>query len=205
MASQYATPNQTSRAGSDSDSCNAPQQETRNAVANGLRADEHAAKLHGIRCSRTSSAASGAAARSVRNSRGGNREFFQNPPPPDGPRRPGMTPGPLPAAFAHALGNGTIAGDGDACPYRLPDTARPPAVVTRAAPPGRRLCYSTAREDEAERTTSRIPSTDKSAHGNGQGLAAAAKSNHAGHRPRERQLPKVKSRQRSFHSAPGRL
>jgi hypothetical protein len=88
---------------------------------------------------------------------------------------------------------------------RVPDTARPPAVVTRVAPPGRRLCYSIAREDEGERTTSRIPSTDKSAHGNGQGLAAAAKSNHAGHRPRERQLPQVKSRQRSFHSAPGRL
>ena len=99
----------------------------------------------------------------VRNSRGGNRGFFQNPSPPDGPRRPGMATGFLPAAFVHVLGNGTIAGDGTACPCRWPDTARPPVVVTRAAPPGRRLCYSTAREDEGEKTTSRTPSRDKSA------------------------------------------
>jgi hypothetical protein len=130
----------------------------------------------------------------VRNSQGENNGFFQNPPPPDGPRRSGMATGPLPAAFVHVLGNGTIADDGALCPCRLPDTARPPAAATRAAPPARRLCYSTAREDEGERTTSRTLSTDKSAYGNGQGLAAAAKCNHAEHRPRERQLPKVKSR-----------
>jgi hypothetical protein len=77
--------------------------------------------------------------------------------------------------------------------------------VTRAAPLGRRLRYSTAREDEGEKTTSRIPSTSRSAHDSGQELAAAARSNHAGYRPRERQLPKVKSRSGAIHSAPGRF
>jgi len=38
------------------------------------------------------------------------------------------------------------------CPCRLPDTARPPAAVTKAAPLGRRLRYSTVKEDEREKT-----------------------------------------------------
>ena len=203
--SQYATPNQTGRAGREIVPNDSRRKQSRNAVANELRADEHAVKPHGTRRNRTSSAASDAAAGSVRNSRGGNRGFFPNLPHPDGPRQPRATAGPLPAAFVHAHGNGTIADDGAPCPCRLPDTAAPPAAVTSAVPLGRRLRYSTAREDEAEKTTSRTPSRDKSAHGYGLGLAAATKSNHAGLRPRERQLPKVKSRQRSFHSAPGRL
>jgi hypothetical protein len=194
MASQYSTLNQTSRADPDNVFCDARRQETRNAAASGLRADERDVKPHGTRRNRTSSAASGAGMGRVRNSQGENKGFFQNLPPPDGPRRSEMATEALPAAFVHVLGNGTIADDGALCPCRLPDTARPPAAATRAAPPARRLCYSTAREDEGERTTSHTPSIDKSAHGNGQGLAAAAKCNHAGHRPRERQLPKVKSR-----------
>ena len=205
MASQYATPNPTSRAGREIAPHDPGRQNNRDAAANGLRADEHDVKPHGTRRNRTSSAASDAGVGRVRNSRDENRRFFQNPPPPDGPRRPPVATGPLPAACVHVLGNGTIAGDGAACPCRLPDIAGLPVAVTKPAPPGRRLCCSTAREDEGENTTSRTPSRDKSAHGNGQGLAAAAKNNHAGDRPRERQLPKVKSRQRSFHSAPGRL
>ena len=146
---------------------------------------------------RTSSAASGDAGRTTRNSRGGNREFFQNPPPPDGPRRPGMDSRPVPVADAHALGTDTIARDDAPCPCRWPDTAATPTAGTRAAPPGRKLRYSTGREDEGEKTTSRTPSTDRSALDSGQELVAAAKSSHAGHRPRERQLPTVKSRQRN--------
>jgi hypothetical protein len=179
MDSQYSTLNQTSRAGRDSDSWDARRQETRNAAANGLRADGLAVKPHGTRRNRTSSAASGAAVGRVHNSPGANREFFRNPPPPDGPRRPEMAVGPLPAAFVHVLGNGTIADDGAPCLDRLPDTARPPTAATRVVPLPRRRRYSTEREGEAEKTTSRIPSTDKSAHGNGPGLAAVAKSNHA--------------------------
>ena len=52
--------------------------------------------------------------------------------------------------------------------------------MTKAALLGRRLRYSTVREDEGEKTTSRTPSTNRSAHDNGQVLAAAAKRNHAG-------------------------
>jgi hypothetical protein len=54
--------------------------------------------------------------------------------------------------------------------------------VTRHGPPLRRLYYSTAKEDGTERTTSHIPSADKSAHDNGSGLAIVSKSNHAGPR-----------------------
>jgi hypothetical protein len=167
MASQYATPNQTCRAASDTDSCDACQQETKNAVANGLRADGLAVKPHGTTRNRTFSAASGARAGRVRNSRDGNKGFFPNPPHPDGPRQPRAAAGLLPAAFVHALGNGTIADDGDPCPCRLPDTAAPPAAVTSAVPLPRRRRYSTEREGEAEKTTSRIPSRDKCAHDNG--------------------------------------
>jgi hypothetical protein len=179
MASQYATPNPTSRAGRDGDSRDARQRETRIAAASGFRADGLAVKPHGTRRSRTSSAASGAAAGRVRNSRGGNRDLFQNPPPPDGPRRPGMTVEPLPAAGEHALGNGKIVVGGAPCPPRWPDTVRPPTAVTRVAPLPRRRRYSTEREGEAEKTTSRIPSRDKCAHDNEQGLAIVSKSNHA--------------------------
>ena len=181
------------------------QQKARTAAATGLPADELAVKRHGTRHNRTSSAASGDGAGIVHNSRGGNKGFFQNRPPPDGPRQPRAAAGPLPAAGVHALDNGTIGGDGAPCPGRWPDTAGLPAAATRAVPLGHSLRYSTARADDGEKTTSRIPSRDKSAHDNRQGLAAPAKSNHAGQGPRERQLPKVKSRQRSFHSAPGRL
>jgi hypothetical protein len=154
---------------------------------------------------RTSSAAIDAGAENARNSRGENRGFFQNLPPPDGPRRPETAAGPLPAACALARGNGMIVDDDAPCRRRWPDTAAPPAVGTKAVPPGYRLRYSTGREDEEEKTTARTPSISKSADGNEPGLAVAAKSNHAGQRPRERELPTVKSRQRRIHSAPGRL
>lgn len=147
---------------------------------------------------RTSSKVSDGWAGTVRSSRAANRGFFQNPPPPDGPRRPAVESRTLPAAHVHAPGSGTLAAGDAACPSRWPDTARPPAAATRAAPLRRRLRYSSVREDEAERTTSRTPSTDKAALGNAPALAAAAKSNHAEDGPRERQLPTVKSRQRSY-------
>jgi len=168
------------------------------AVANGPRVARRAAKPDGTTRNRTSSRASGGWAGIVHSSPAANREFSRNPLPPDGPRRAEAGARPLPAADAHALGNGTIAGGDAPCPARLPDTARPPTAVTKAAPLRRRLRYSTVREDEEEKTTSRTPSRDRAAHGNGPGLAAAAKSNHAGEGPRESQLPTVKSRQRSY-------
>ena len=175
------------------------------AVASGLRVAAHAVKPDGTRRNRTSSGASGGWAGSVHSTRAASRGFFRNPLPPDGPRRPEAASRALLAADAHARGNGTIVGGGVPYPFRLPDTAEPPDAVTRAAPLRRRLRYSTVREDEGEKTISRIPSRDRSAHGNGPGLAVAAKSNHAGQRPRERQLPKVKSRSGAAYSAPGRL
>jgi hypothetical protein len=51
--------------------------------------------------------------------------------------------------------------------------------VTKCGPPPRRLCYSTAKEDVAERTTAHIPSADKSERGCEARLAIGSKSNHA--------------------------
>ena len=87
-----------------------------------------------------------------------------------------------------------------------PGTRRPawptlPRFEARLA--GRPRC-STAREDEGEKTTSRTPSTNRSAHGSDRGLAVAVKNHHAEPRPRELLLPKVESRGGGFDSAPGR-
>lgn len=167
MASQYSTANPTTRADRHNDHQGIRGQKTGNDVASGLHADELAVKPHGTTRNRTFSAASGARAGRVRNSRDENRGFFQNGPYPDGPRRPGMATGPLPAVDVHALGSGKIVGGGAPCHARWPDTARPPVAVTRAVPLPRRRRYSTEREGEAEKTTSRIPSRDKFAHDNG--------------------------------------
>lgn len=206
MASQYATPTAATAAGRENGRRAGRQQEERNVDASGLHAGEHDVKPHGIRRNRTSSAANGARERRVRSSRDGNRGFFRNRPPPDGPRRP-CAARLLPAASAPAPDSGTIVRVGDPCLARWPDTLAPPVAATKDGPIPHRLYYSTAKGDETERTTSRIPSADKSAHGRERELAVAAKSNHAGHGPRERQLPTVKSRQRSDYpySAPGRF
>jgi hypothetical protein len=174
------------------------------AVANGLHADGRVVKPFGTTRNRTSSAASGDWAGTARNTPAENREFFQNPPPPDGPRRP-------PAALRHSLaagadapGNGSLVGGGTLSPARSPDTDRPHATATNAARLAGRTRYSTVSEDEGEKTTSRIPSTDRSAYGSDRGLAVAAKNHHAEPRPRELLLPKVKSRGGDLDSAPGR-
>ncbi len=134
------------------------------------------------RRSRTSSAASGAPAGIAHSSRGGNKEFFPGGPPPDGPRRPLPVARPLPAAFGHAPGSGRIAVGEAPSRARWPDTAGLPGGATRRGPLARTLRYSTAREGGEERTTSRSPSTDTSAHERGQGLAVSSERNHAGSR-----------------------
>jgi hypothetical protein len=181
-ASQYSTPTAATASGRGPSVYTVNLQDQRYIAANELRADEHAVKPHDIRHSRTSSAVSGDPLRSVHNNQGAGRGFFQNSPPPDGPRPPRTTAEPLPAAGVHAPDNGTIAAAFALCPARWSDTAGSHAAVTTAAPPPRKPCYSTAKEDAAERTTSRIPSTDKSAYDNGSGLAMGSKSNHAGSR-----------------------
>jgi len=123
--------------------------------------------------------------------------FFQNFRPSDGPRRPWPPLRTVPSAHAHARGNGMPVGGGTPCPARSPDIAALQAVATKAAPLPNTRRYSTAPENDGERTTAHIPSTDKSAGRNGSGLAAAATGNHPGDGPRESLLPKVKSRQRS--------
>jgi len=80
-----------------------------------------------------------------------------------------------------------IGGDGTPCPARWPDTAGPPTAATRGGRLPHRLRYSTAKDDETQKTTARTPSTDKSAPERGQELAAVSKSNHAG--PRTKGAP----------------
>ena len=177
IASQYSTATAATPAARGNDPNAVGQQDQRYVDTNGLHAGEHDVKPHGIRRNRTSSAANAAPAGSVRSSRDGNREFFQNRPPSDGPRPQGARL--LPAAFAHAPGSGALAGVGVPCPARWPDTAGPPVAATRDGLHPRRLYYSTGKGHAAEKTTSRIPSADKSAGDNGSELAMVSKSNHA--------------------------
>jgi hypothetical protein len=190
MASQYSTATAATWADRGNGRHAARQQDQKNVDANGPRAGEHDVKPHDITRNRTSSAASGAPLGSVHSNQGGNRGFLRNPPPPDGPRRAQAATETLLAAAAHARGNGTIAAVGAPCPVHWPDTARPPAVVTRAGPLPRRLYHSTAKEDAAERTTAHIPSADKSERGSGAGLAMVSTSNHAGPRTEGALTPK---------------
>jgi hypothetical protein len=151
------------------------------AAANGLHASAHAVKPLGTSTNRTSSAANGAGARRVRNTPDENRGFFHQRPDPDGPRSPPPPARPTPpAAGAPAPGNAVPARGGAPCRPHSPDTGVPPATPTRPAPPPGKRRYSNAPEDHSGRTTARTPSTDRSAHGNERGLAAAAKCNHAG-------------------------
>lgn len=202
--SQYATPNGTGRAGRETSPSDPRPRGNMDAVANGLHADGRVVKPFGTTRNRTSSAASGDWAGTARSNPAENRGFFQNPLPSDGPRRSPAALRPLLAAGADAPGNGSLAGGGTLSPARSPDTDRPHAIATNAVRLADSPCYSTAREDEGEKTTLRTPSTDRSASGSDRGLAVAAKNHHAEPRPRELLLPKVKSRGGAFDSAPGR-
>jgi hypothetical protein len=135
------------------------------AVASELRADGRAVKHDGTKRSRTSSAASAARAGTIHNSRDGHRRFFQNPPPPDGPRRSSAPLDTLPAARARVGGSGTLVGGGILCRVRTLDISGPLATATNDAPLGDSLDYSNVIEDEEGRTASHNPSTDKSALG----------------------------------------
>lgn len=194
---QYSTPNGTPQAAPETAPSDPRRKQKSAAIPSGLHAGERAVKPFGTSTNRTSSAANAARAGTTRSSRDGNRGFFQNPRPSDGPRRPLGPPGTLPVADAHAGGSDMPAGGDVPSPGRSPDTAAMQVAVTKAVPLPSSLRYSTAPADEGEKTTSRTPSRDKSADRNGPGLAAAAKGNHAEEGPRELLLPKVKSRQRS--------
>ena len=150
------------------------------AAANGLHASEHAVKPRGTSMNRTSSAESGAGARTVHNTPDENRGFFQNRPGPDGPRTPPRPRPPPLAAAAPALDNDVPAAGGTPCRPRWPDTVAPPATPTRPAPPPGKCRYSTGPVDDRGRTTARTLSTDRAAHGNQRALAAAMNRNHAG-------------------------
>ncbi len=149
-------------------------------IPSGLHAGEPDVKPCDIRRSRTSSAVSDAPEGIAHSNQGGNSRFFSGGPPPDGPRRPLPVARPLPDAFGHAPGSGRIAGAEAPSPARWPDTARPPGGVTRRGPLARTLRCNTAREGGEERTASRSPSTDTSAHERRRGLAVSSKRNHAG-------------------------
>jgi hypothetical protein len=205
MASQYSTPNRLRRAVPPTASDGPGRNENHAHAPSGLHADELAVKPHGTSTSRTSSAASDVPARRVRNSRVENRGFFQNPSHPDGPRGVPMAQRTPPAAAVHAPDTGTPAGGDTPCHAHWPDTAVPHATPTNAAPPGGSLRCNSAPKNEGDGTTSRTPSIDRPALGNGPGLAVAAKSNHAEPRPRESPLPKVQSRRGAIDSTPGRF
>ena len=202
--SQYATPNGTGRAGRETSPSDPRPRGNMDAVANGLHADGRVVKPFGTTRNRTSSAANGDWAGTARSNPAENREVFQNSLPSDGPRRSPAALRPLLAAGADAPGNGSLAGGGTLSPARSPDTDRPHAIATNAVRLADSPCYSTAREDEGEKTTLRTPSRDRSASGSDRGLAVAAKNHHAEPRPRELLLPKVKSRGGALDSAPGR-
>jgi hypothetical protein len=200
--SQYATPNGSGPAGRETWTSDPRMNASKNAVAIGLHAHGRVVKPFDTTTNRTSSRANGDWAGTARSNPAESREFFQNPPPPDGPRRPPAAGRP-PFGVA-ALGNGSLAGGGTPSPARSPDTGRPHAIATNAAPLADSPRYSTAREDEGEKTASRTPSRDRSAYDSDRGLAVAAKNHHAEPRPRELLLPKGKSRGGAIHSAPGR-
>ena len=204
--SQYSTPNGSHPADRGIAPSDPRRKDENDAIPNGLRAGERAVKPHGTSTNRISSAASDAPAGTTGNSRAGNTGFFQNPPPPDGPRTsPPTALRTPPPAGAFARGNDKPAGGGTPCPPHSLDNAVPPATRTTAAPSLGRLRYSTAPGDERAKTTSRTPLEDRSAHGNAPGLAIATDCNHAQDGPRECLLPKVKSRSGAAYSAPGRL
>jgi len=209
--SQYATPNKTCSAGRGTWPSNPRMEGSKNAVAIGLHARGRVVKPFGTTTNRTSSKASGDWAQTARSNPAENREFFQNPPPPDGPRRPPAALRRPFAARADALDNGSLVGGGTPSPARSPDTGGPLATATNAAPLAGSPRYSIAREDEGERTVPRTPSKDRSAYGRPPvpggarpGLALALKNHHAEPRPRELLLPKVESRGGAIRSAPGR-
>jgi hypothetical protein len=201
---QYAAPNGTGPAGRETSPSDLRPRGNTDAVANELHADGRVVKPFGTTRNRTSSAASGDWAGTARSNPAENRESFQNPLPPDGPRRLAAALRPPLAADADVPGNGSLADGGTLSPARSSDTDRPHAIATNAVQLAGSSRYSIAREDEGEKTTSRTPSTDRSAHGSDRGLAVAAKNHHAEPRPRELLLPKVKSRGGAFDSAPGR-
>ncbi len=201
---QYATPNGTSPADRETLPSDPRPRGNMDAVANELHADGRVVKPFGTTRNRTSSAASGDWAGTVRSNLAENRGFFQNSPPSDGPRRSAAAFRPPLAAGADAPGNGSLAGGDAPSPARLPDIDKPHATATNAARLAGRPRRSTVSEDEGEKTTSRTPSTVRSAHGSDQGLAVAVKNHHAEPRPRELLLPKVKSRGGVLDSAPGR-
>lgn len=184
---QYSAPNQTRLAGHESARGGRTRTAARHRAPTELHAGELAVKPYGTGTNRTSARASDAAARTARNSPAENRGFFPNRPLPDGPRRPWPASRPLPAADGPVLDNGMLAGGGAPSPCRLPGSFGLPAAATRASPLGGRLRYSTAKEDEGEKTTSHTPSTDRSAHDSAQVLAAAAKIDHAA--PRTKGAP----------------
>ncbi len=148
-------------------------------LANAFHADERDVRHCGTRRNRTSSAASGAGAGRVRSSPGGNRGFFRKRPLGDGPRRSPTARRLLPSAGEPVPGNGTIAGGDAACPSRSGDIAARHATATTPAPHQNRLCYSSAPKNKGARTIARTLSKDKSADGNGAGLAVPPDRDHA--------------------------
>ena len=164
------------------------------------RAARRAVKLDGTSTNRTADAANAALGQTIRNSRVGNRKIFQKSRLGADPRRAspltrGPPPAPTGAADAPALDTGNSAGGGTrALP---PSSASSAGHATNAngLPPSDRPDCNTATAGSGAGRTARSPSTGSGgASARKTGLALDQIVDHAQEDPRERELPKAKSR-----------
>jgi hypothetical protein len=132
------------------------------AAANAARAHAHDATPDGTTGRRIADRENGDRARIARSNRADGSGFFQNPPPPDGPRtsfRPALRQRPG-AAPAPAAGTGRPAAAGRPSRARSSGTAPLPAIATSTEPPPDTPARNTAPEGAAAETAARTLSRD---------------------------------------------
>jgi hypothetical protein len=170
------------------------------AVPTAPRAAAHAVKLDGTSTNRTADADSAVWEQTTRSSPAGHRKIFPNSrlgaDPRAGPGKPlRRLPLPPPAAPAPAADTGNSGDDGTLGP--LPSSARLAwhAKHAIALPPADTPDCNTAPAAAGAQRTARIPSAGSvGASDPDESLAPDETVDHAQEDPRERQLPKVKSR-----------
>jgi hypothetical protein len=167
------------------------------AAPTGPRAGGHAVKLDGTSTNRTADAGSAAWEQTTRSSPAGHKKILPKSRLGADPR---AEPGPLqrlppPVAHAPAADSDNSGGDGTRGP--LPCSAMPGrrAKHATALPLADTPDCNTAPADSGAQRTARIPSAGSDgASASGKSIAPDEILDHAQEDPRERQLPKVKSR-----------
>lgn len=170
------------------------------AAPTGPRAATRAVKPDGTSMNRTADVGSAAWEQTTRSSPAGHRKIFPNPrlgaDPRAGPGRPPqLQPAPPPPAHAPAADTGNSGADDT--PGPLPSSARSGqhAKHATALPPADTPDCNTAPAVAGAQRTARIPSAGSdAASAPDKSLAPDQIVDHAQEDPRERQLPKVKSR-----------